>query len=282
LRSYPTLLKANATETMKIAITILLISSLTFSLHTNAQTITKMNLQSRQDTINKKVTQKIFDEEVSFDYSDFYDLKNNKSYDRFFVGNLTLTTGQVVCTDPMYRELGFPQSWTTKPGDYAVYLYIGLDSDFEGRVAYAELCLKDEIPAYWEMSLIAEDLLADNFEKQMNGLYPVENGLGSFSDYETWKLYIQEISNFYKGNNEGNYYDSILDTRFKANKNIPASSRGEDWINYQPTNAIGNIIMFGSGMGDGLYPRYVGYDKSGQVIKLVTDFIQLTDPAEKD
>lgn len=107
----------------------------------------KLSLQSQQDTTNKKVKQKIFDEETEFDYSDFFDLKNNKSYDRFFTGNLTLPTGQVVCPDPMYKELGLPQSWTTKSGDYPVYVYIGLDDDFNGRVAYAELNIKDEIPA---------------------------------------------------------------------------------------------------------------------------------------
>ena len=33
--------------------------------------------------------------------------------------------------------------------------------------------------------------------------------------------------------------------------------------------------MFGSGWGDGIYPRYVGFDKNGQVVKLIVDFIQL-------
>lgn len=65
-----------------------------------------MKLQSEQDTINKKVKQKIFNEETAFDYSDFYDLRSNKSYFRFFSGILKLLTGQVVCTDPMYREFG--------------------------------------------------------------------------------------------------------------------------------------------------------------------------------
>lgn len=33
--------------------------------------------------------------------------------------------------------------------------------------------------------------------------------------------------------------------------------------------------MFGSGYGDGLYPKYVGFDKNGKVVKLITDFIQI-------
>jgi len=232
-------------------------------------------LQSQQDTTNKKVKQKIFNEETEFDYSDFYDLKNNKSYDRFFAGNLILSTGEVVCTDPMYKELGLPQTWVAKPGIYPVYLYIGIDSNFSGRVAYAELNIKDEIPAYWELSLISEKSLTNEFEKKMNGMYPVENGLSSFTDYSTWKVYTKEITDFYKLNKDGNYYNDILESHFKANANIPSSSRGEDWINYKPTKANGNIIMFGSGWGDGLYPRYIGYDKNGQVIILITDFIKL-------
>jgi len=233
--------------------------------------------QTEQDTTNKKVKQTIFNEVTEFDYSDFENLKANKSYDRFFVGDLKLPSGQVVCTDPMYRELGLPQSWTVKPGDYPVYLYIGLDDDFGGRIAYAELNFKDEVPFSWELSLISETLLADDFEKKMNGVFPVENGLGSFSDFETWKLYNQEITDFYTKDKDANYYNDVLEKYFKANANTPASSRGEDWINYTPKNSNANIIMFGSGWGDGLYPRYVGFDKNRQVVKLIVDFIQLTD-----
>ena len=241
------------------------------------------NPRIEHDAVNKRVRQTVFNEVTEFDYTDFYDLSANKSYDRFFAGNLKLPSGQVVCTDPLYRELGLPQSWTIMPGEYPVYLYIGLDDDFAGRVAYAELSFRDEIPASWELSLIAEKLLEDDFAKGMNGLFPVENGLGSFSDYQTWKLYNKEIDDFYLENQEGNYYIDVLEQHFKSNVNTPESSRGEDWINYTPANAKTNIIMFGSGLGDGLYPRYAGFDKNRQVIKLIVDFIQLTgDPGEQE
>ena len=228
------------------------------------------------DTKNKKVKQTIFNEVTEFDFTDFENLKANKFYDRFFAGNLKLPSGQVVLTDPLYRKLGHPQSWSALPGDYPVYLYIGLEDDFRGRVAYAELNFKDEVPVTWEFSLISEKLLANDFEKKMNGMFPVENGLGSFSDYTTWNLYNQEIADFYAANKEGNYYNDILEKYFKVNANIPECSRGEDWIDYTPTNSSGNIIMFGSGWGDGLYPRYVGFDKNGKVVKLIVDFIQVT------
>jgi len=88
--------------------------------------------QPKLTPTNKKVKQTIFNEVTEFDYSDFENLKANKYYDRFFAGILKLTSGQVVCTDPLFRELGLPQSWTVNPGDYPVYLYIGLDDDFGG------------------------------------------------------------------------------------------------------------------------------------------------------
>ena len=67
-------------------------------------------------------------------------------------------------------ELGLPQSWIINKGNYPIYLYFGLEEDYKGRIAYSELVIKDEIPAYWEFSLIKENLLADEFERKINGL----------------------------------------------------------------------------------------------------------------
>ena len=74
---------------------------------------------------------------------------------------------------------------------------------------------------------------------------------------------------------------NVLEKYFKENANTLQSSRGEDWINYTPPNSDSNIIMFGSGYGDGIYPRYVGFDKNKQVVKFIVDFIQLTDETEE-
>lgn len=210
---------------------------------------------------------------IEFDYSDFHDLKNNKQYDRFLAGLLKLSSGRIVCTDPMYRELPFPQTWSVKPGEYPVYLYIGLKDDFEGRVAYAECVFKDEEPLKWQFSLIPTELL-DSFERKLNGMYPVENGLSSFSDFETFNSYRKQVDDFYAKSPNGNYYNEVLEPLFKKNASIPESSRGEDWVNYELANEKGNIIMFGTGLGDGLYARYIGYDKDNNPVKMITSFVR--------
>jgi Protein of unknown function (DUF4241) len=265
-----------AAITMKTLLAIIIMTSIwTFFSCKSKKTKKIFKPQTQQDTKNKKVTQIIHGVKTEFDYSDFTDLKHNKYYDRFLAGQLNIPTGQIVCTDPMYRELGLPQSWRVPKGKYPVYLYIGLEDDFAGRVAYAELEVKDEIPTYWELSLIPENLLADTFEKKMNGFYPVENGLSCFADFETYSLYDKEITEYHKADTSNNYYFDKLDKLFKQNRNVPKSSRGEDWLNYIFDGPDRNIIMFGSGYGDGFYPRYVGYDKEGNVVKFITDFIQL-------
>jgi Protein of unknown function (DUF4241) len=265
---------------MKTIQLFLVITSIwTFSSCNNKGQDNSFKTNSIQDAERKVVRQNVFGEEISFNYSDFYDLQNNKKYDRFLIGQLNLPTGKVVCTDPMFRELGLPQTWTVKKGKYPVYIYIGLSDNFEGRVAYAELAIKDEKPTYWELSLIAENLLSDNLEKKINGMYPVEAGLSCFADFETYKLLDDEVSDYNKADSSNNYYTDKLEKLFKGNKNIPKSSRSENWINYQLHHS--NIIIFGSGQGDGLYPRYVGYDKDGNVIKFITDFIQIKDEEEK-
>src|ERR1044072_6740365 len=105
---------------MKHLLVLILVTYLeTLSSCKSKQTDNKQNTQSSisqaMDTSKQKVIQKIEGGTIEFNYSDFRDLKSNKHYDRFFAGNLILTTGQVVCTDPMYRELGLPQTWTVKP-----------------------------------------------------------------------------------------------------------------------------------------------------------------------
>jgi len=124
------------------------------------------------------------------------------------------------------------------------------------------------------MSLIDESLLEDEFEKKMNGLYPVERGLSCFADEETFAKYEEEVDSFYNQNEQGNYYSDVWEKLIDVNTISTLNLQGE-YINYTPANSTGNMIVFSSGYGDGLYPRYVGFDKDRNVIKMITDFIQI-------
>jgi hypothetical protein len=54
---------------------------------------------------------------------------------------------------------------------------------------------------------------------------------------------------------------------FNIDKSLSRNSNDVDWINYKPIKIKGNIFIFRSGWGDGLYPSFVGYDKDERAIK---------------
>ncbi|MES2702809.1 MAG: DUF4241 domain-containing protein [Bacteroidota bacterium] len=230
-------------------------------------------LISEQHAESKTVTHIIEGEATTFCYAGFQNLKANSKYDRFFAGQLILPTGFVVCTDPLMAAVALPQSWRVEPGEYPVYLYIAIEGDEVGRVCYAELAFRDAVPDFWELSLISDKLLKEAFDRKMNGMYPVDAGLSCFADLDTFRLHKRAMEEFEQRNKDGNFYTDVLEAYFEANANTPESSRGQDWANYKPAMAAGNVIMFGSGWGDGYYPRYVGYNSKGNVVKMVTEFI---------
>lgn len=233
-----------------------------------------------QNPKSKSVIQTIAGKTTEFHYGDFENLPSNKAYDAFEADILTISSGKIVCTDPLYRLLGFPQNWTVAKGNYPVTLYIALSGDFAGRVAYAELTFSQQPVDSWELSLLDETFLTDSSDKELNGYYPVENGLGCFADADIWKRYDHQVTLYQQQSEPANFYKDVLAPLFEKNKHTPASSRGEDWANYTPPGGRGNIIMFGSGYGDGFYPRYVGFDRNHNPVKLITDFIQLGEEEE--
>ena len=62
--------------------------------------------------------------------------------------------------------------------------------------------------------------MTDSFEKKMNGMYPVENGLSCFADLETYQLYNKEVSTYNKADTSNNYYTDKLEKLFKENKTL--------------------------------------------------------------
>ena len=44
------------------------------------------------------------------------------------------------------------------------------------------------------------------------------------------------------------------------------------WANFTLEESKGNLITFTSGLGDGVYPSYFGFDSHGTLVSLVTDF----------
>lgn len=175
------------------------------------------------------------------------------------LGDLHVTSGEVVACDPLVNPDRQPLDETVAPGVYPVLVSL---LDF-GRVAFAMVRFADRPAVRWEY--------ADT--------YPVDAGMGCFMDADAARLMLARIDD------EGQDYSEDLINLFY---------HGEDdyGLDHTPSDdSDANVILFSSGWGDGGYSSYWGFDANDQIVALVTDFDmvdhedpdnRLGDPSELD
>lgn len=173
----------------------------------------------------------------------------------FEAGRLTLTTGRIVACDAFITETT-PYTTAVEPGTYPVLLSVAHFSDNDQRVAAAMLQISDRQPVAWAMALIPEQDIATLEEGEIFG-YPVDSGTGCFMDVEAaevlWSQ--EELEETLMHELDKTYVDTW------------------SWANLAIEDSRSlNIIAFSTGMGDGLYASYFGFDEAHQVTCLITDF----------
>jgi len=105
---------------------------------------------------------------------------------------------------------------------------------------------QEKMPTTWKQATVAG-------QDRSTG-YGVDTANGCFADLDVMQVLIT-------------YAETYECLRKTVNR-----SRVE-WVDF-PLDAAGssNIIVFSSGYGDGAYPSYFGYDSSGEIVCLATDF----------
>ena len=197
------------------------------------------------------------------------------------VGDLILTSGKLIAADALVRMAEVPFDLNLKPGRYPVTLsianYISRKSE---RVAYAMLSRQsdegtssqramsgsEKTPIRWEKAtyLHEEGDSISPSEYEFYG-YSVDSGTGSFMDAEVEQILLD--TELVEPKEDAWWYrlDELLDQ---------SSRRTWSWANMCiDEKSQANIIAFSSGLGDGTYPSYFGYDEKNEVSKIVTDFL---------
>jgi hypothetical protein len=177
------------------------------------------------------------------------------------VGYVELTSGRIIAADPLTPFGAKPFERTVAPGRYRVTVYMAL-----GRIAAAAMRFADGTPDHWEPALLpGQDIKALKSDEFFG--YGVDAGLGCFMDAETLPLLDERdrIAQAESGSKYISYYDNVLDHEL--------TSTGHDYVLHQPMpSKKGNVAIFSSGWGDGLYGSYWGLDKDGKPLVLLTDF----------
>jgi len=184
------------------------------------------------------------------------------------IGKLHVTTNTIVACDPLYDyDVDVPFTQKVPNGDFPVKLYYTDDDAWGLRVSYAVLRFSDMPIKTWQMAVLEEEDTKDLGEGEFFG-YVVEAGMGCFKDERAAAIYGQKISQLHQENGkEFNHYDDYVEQEMKKQNEY-------DYLNLFPdSKQPHNVIMFSSGVGDGSYPSYFGFDEAGDVVCLLTDFL---------
>ena len=179
----------------------------------------------------------------------------------FRMGDVELTSGRIVASDPLVGPDRRAFVRIVPPGNYPVTLYEAF-----GRIAAASLRFAEGKPVRWELALIPDQDIKSLKSDEFFG-YPVDAGLGCYMDADTYAL-IQEREQqvrTQKSSSDINYYDDVLASEINVND--------DKYVMHRPViGKRGNVAIFWSGWGDGFYPVFWGLDANDRPLVLFTDF----------
>jgi hypothetical protein len=167
------------------------------------------------------------------------------------LGNLSSETGKLLAGDPITiaARQAFAQRFPV--GEFPVELALAKTIGDE-RVGFARVCFSSHPVAKWQLAQLPGQKPLALTDSSVY-CYGVDGGMGVFVDsVANQQLALRGLA--------------AWDTVFMRNTDLP----GYSGYLYRFTGH--NLATFTTGLGDGCYATYIGYDASGKVCRLLTDF----------
>lgn len=173
------------------------------------------------------------------------------------IGKLKVETGELVACDPVILHDSEPFIHQFPIGQYPVHLAIAKTLN-DQRVAFARVYFSSNPVSKWEFALLKGQENTSIFSDSIYG-YGVDAGLGLFLDKAAAKAF-----NDLYDKDPGLFEKIFLDEMDKFDPH------NHSCLLYDFNRH--NLAAFSTGYGDGFYATYVGYDKQGNICRLLTDF----------
>lgn len=105
--------------------------------------------------------------------------------------------------------------------------------------------------------------------------FPVDAGMISICDEQVGKEYQSFLDDWHKNNPNGNHYDDYFSNFFKESETkLPRFQRkGGDFIEWENPESKNKLVMIASGLGDGFYQSYWGYDANNEICELIVPLV---------
>ncbi|MCQ9637465.1 DUF4241 domain-containing protein [Chryseobacterium sp. WG14] len=190
------------------------------------------------------------------------------------IGNVSLPSGKVIVRDPLVylntREK--PYFVDVPKGNFPVKIAVAKLEDWGNRYAAVKVEFTKEKAVVYREALIGEEELGDSEEEDYFG-FVVDAGLACITDTQIVPYVDQFISELDVENIYDDYFAELFAKNYKEN---PTNQRDlGDWINWKVPETEYHIPIFASGLGDGVYPVYFGYDANEEICSLYIHFIDI-------
>lgn len=171
------------------------------------------------------------------------------------IGKIKIAGGHIIACDPLHiDEYGIPFTQVFPTGEFPVQLSI-VKSGKEEITAFARINFSDEPVEKWEFALQEGQQPIPVGGKEMHG-YGVDGGVAIFIDEAASKALDKKTVDNMDG--------AVLKEMEKHYHNT--------WKYIMYNFDQHNLAAFTTGIGDGHYATYIGFDAKGKPCRLVTDF----------
>ncbi|HEX8504410.1 MAG TPA: DUF4241 domain-containing protein, partial [Hymenobacter sp.] len=167
------------------------------------------------------------------------------------IGKLKIESGYLIACDPIVMNEGVAFTQRFPVGQFSVQLAMAKWAGDE-RVAFSRILFSNEPVAHWSFALTPGQKPLSLRDSTVY-CYGVDGGAGVFIDKIANRVFAMKSHRdweyiFIKKAEENGYKGFIH--------------------NFDQHN----LATFSTGMGDGCYATYIGYDEKGRVCRLLTDF----------
>ena len=195
------------------------------------------------------------------------------------IGEVGFPTGEVVVADPLCYlpnpEFSHALNHAVAPGSYQVILSVNYFETIGVRVVAAKLSLTDTRAVRYEVAMPKGTAIEQLNEPGILTGFGVDAGLACFCDKKTAEEYAEFISQWHRDNPGKNHYDDYFDALFAESYAIQpdVQREGGDFIVWAIPHTGNKIAMVSSGLGDGFYQSFWGFDADSRICELVIPFI---------
>jgi hypothetical protein len=190
--------------------------------------------------------------EAAFDSSTKVSMNNTTvGFYQYDLGKIKIESGKIVACDPIVMKDATPFIKVFPKGEFPVHLAMAKIYDYE-RVAFSRIVFSDKPIVKWEFALLEGQKPISLSDSDVY-CYGVDAGIGMFIDSLSKALFDKKSISEWK---------NVFVTK--------ASKDGDKGFIHEFEGH--NLATFTTGLGDGCYSTYTGFDKEGKACQLLTDF----------